>query len=199
MGRSGAAPQSIYGKGRPPSAAGKCHERSSWGTASLPSPDRAGSQDAMYPSSTRHRPHITQVLVATALLVGLTAISADAQSTLTRVEGAWDLPESDPRVINVYELAAAGHENRPFAVTKVAPIGARSPDAKAQPQFLPVTNVRGEARVVAKFFNAQPGQMISLIGLVRGQGASLTLNEVTVRPVSPAGAAPPAPAAKPLP
>ena len=120
--------------------------------------------------------------MAVALMIGFTSVPANAQFGLTRLEGAWDLAEDDPRVINVYKLAAAGHETRSFAVTKISPVGAGSPQAQGQPQFLPVSNVRGEAAVVEKFFNAKPGQMVSVVGLVRGQGASLTLNTVTVHP-----------------
>ena len=134
-------------------------------------------------SSTKRRPRVIQVLVVVALMIGFTSVPATAQFGLTRLEGAWDLAEDDPRVINVYKLAAAGHETRSFAVTKISPVGAGRAQAKGQPQFLPVSNVRGDPAMVEEFFNAKPGQMVSVIGRVGGQGASLTLNTVTVRPL----------------
>lgn len=115
------------------------------------------------------------------LLIFFAFGSAEAQMNLARFEGYWDPGQKRTDAVNWINLAAHGHAERKFAVTYIE--GERvEGDAGGlwSPQFLPVTNVLGQAHEVDVLFAATPEQKITVVGMMEAGGQDLILNSAIV-------------------
>ena len=85
--------------------------------------------------------------------------------------------QADETPVNTLELTAQGYGKRTLSITHMNP--GEGAEFLHEPQFLPVTNVRGDEAVVKKFFEAPYGKPMKIQLIMNADGGEdMVLNSV---------------------